>query len=112
MSSRKSKSPSDTPEDYEVIGVGGGSKPGGIVSVRLGPDEMEMLTALAEVGGRTLSETLRLGLRCLRQQPALVSGGRALTPRLDTRTTTLVVENTAEPSAWSQPNLARASLAR
>ena len=65
---------------------------------------MEMLTALAEVGGRTLSETLRLGLRCLRQQPALVSGGRALTPRLDTRPPHSWSRNTAEPSAWSQPN--------
>jgi len=108
MSPRKKGPAGDRPDDYEVIGSGSGRKPGGVVSVRLGADEMDMLTALAEVGGRTLSETLRLGLRCLSQQPSFATGGRVRAPRLDTSVTTLVIEDTAEPREWSQPNATRA----
>ena len=36
----------DNERDYEVVGVSQGNKPGGIVSVRLKPDEMELLVAL------------------------------------------------------------------
>lgn len=115
MSRRKPEAQTDSPDDYEVVGVSRGRTPGGaggVVSVRLKPGEMELLTALSEVGGRTLSETLRLGLRCLGQQPALASGGRSQPPRLDTRATALVVENTAQPPEWSQPNAARPALVR
>ena len=112
MSRRKAEAQADSPDDYEVVGVSRGRTPGAVVSVRLKPEEIELLTALSEVGGRTLSETLRLGLRCLGQQPALASGGRSQPPRLDTRATTLVIENTAQPLEWSQPNAARPALVR
>ncbi len=106
----KKSAESDSESDYEVVGVSQGQKPGGIVSVRLKPDEMELLVALSDVGARTLSETLRLGLRCLGQQPALAAGVRAPAPRLDTRVTTVVLGNTAEPHEWSQPNTAPLAL--
>ena len=106
------KPESDKPGDYEVVGTSRGRTPGNVVSVRLNSDEMELLTALSEVGGRTLSETIRLGLRCLGQQPALAAGSRSQAHRLDTRVSTVVIENTAQPQEWSQPNVARASLAR
>ena len=112
MSRRKPEAQTDSPDDYEVVGVSRGHTPGSVVSVRLKPDEMELLTALSEVADRTLSETLRLGLRCLGQQPALAGGGRSQPPRLDTRATALVVENTAQPLEWSQPNAARPTLVR
>ena len=52
-------------EDYQVVQVNRGRRPGGVVSVRLKPDELDLLTALSETHGRTLSETLRVGLHCL-----------------------------------------------
>ena len=52
-------------EDYGVVQVNRGRRPGGVVSVRLKPDELDLLTALSETHGRTLSETLRVGLHCL-----------------------------------------------
>ena len=74
MASKRTQS--DSENDYEVVGVSQGNKPGGIVSVRLKPEEMELLVALSEVGGRTLSETMRLGLRCLGERPALATGSK------------------------------------
>jgi predicted RNase H-like HicB family nuclease len=59
----------DEPEDYQVVAVGPGDRPGGLVTVRLNPGEMEALAALAETLGLTLSGTLRLGLRCLTEPP-------------------------------------------
>jgi len=56
MASKRTQS--DSENDYEVVGVSQGNKPGGIVSVRLKPEEMELLVALSEVSGRTLSETM------------------------------------------------------
>ena len=53
------------PDEYEVLEVSEGRKPAGVVSVRLGPEEMSLLTSLAASEGGTLSETLRRGLRCL-----------------------------------------------
>jgi hypothetical protein len=96
----------DSESDYEVVGVGRGHSAGGIVSVRLKPDEMELLTALSEVTGRSLSETLRAGLRCLGRQPspAVGSGGSAL--RLETRGTPAVTEFSSGRSDWSQPGAA------
>ncbi len=55
----------DEESDYTVVGADPGHRPGGVVSVRLTPDEMELLTALSENSGGSLSETLRLGLHCL-----------------------------------------------
>ena len=63
------KQPQDAIADFEVVDVKAGARVGGIVSVRLTPQEMELLTALSEARRLTLSETLRLGLRCLSDQP-------------------------------------------
>lgn len=46
-----------------------GRRVGAVVSVRLKPDEAELLEALAERDGRTMSETLRVGLHCLATRP-------------------------------------------
>jgi hypothetical protein len=78
--------------DYEVVSVSKGNKPGGIVSVRLKPEEMELLVALSEVTGRTLSDTLRLGLRCLGEKPAQATGSSVLRLRLDTHASEAVTE--------------------
>lgn len=64
----------DSVDDYELVGVSSGVRAGGIVSVRLKPEEMELLTALSETRRLTLSETLRLGLRCLSDQPETALG--------------------------------------
>ena len=112
MATKRRHDNNDRTDDYEVVGVSSGRRPGGVVSVRLNPDELELLAALSRVGDRTLSETLRLGLRCLGLQPGLAAGPTAQTPRLDTRASALVLENTAEPVEWSQPNQTRASFAR
>jgi len=93
----------DNESDYEVVGVSQGNKPGGIVSVRLKPDEMELLVALSEVSGRTLSETMRLGLRCLGEKPALATGSNVSRLRLDTRGTEAVTELSTRHEEWSQP---------
>jgi hypothetical protein len=42
---------------------------GVVVSVRLKPDEADLLEALAERDGRTLSETLRVALHLLASSP-------------------------------------------
>jgi hypothetical protein len=94
----------DTEGDYEVVGVGQGSRPGGIVSVRLKADEMQLLVALSEVGGRTLSETLRLGLRYLAERPVLVTGTSGQALRLETRGSQAVTHLTTRHEAWSQPS--------
>ena len=57
-------------EDYRVVQVNEGRRPGGIVSVRLKPEEMGLLTAMAEESGRSLSETLRTALQCLAKTPS------------------------------------------
>ena len=51
-------------DDTEIT-VHEGRKAGVVVSVRLKPAEADLLEALAERDGRTLSETLRIGLHCL-----------------------------------------------
>jgi hypothetical protein len=93
----------DSESDYEIVGAGGGAKPGGIVSVRLKSDEMELLVALSEVSGRTLSETMRLGLRCLGDKPAQATNPRPSSLRLETRGTQAVTEFSTEHEQWSQP---------
>ena len=55
----------DSPDDYEGVEVNHGNPAGAVVSVRLTPDEMDLLTSLAEASGQTLSKTLRRGLHCL-----------------------------------------------
>ena len=93
----------DSESDYEVVGVSQGNKPSGIVSVRLKPEEMELLVALSEVSGRTLSETMRLGLRCLGEKPALATGSKVSRLRLDTRGTQAVTELSTKREECSQP---------
>ncbi|MEI6451580.1 MAG: hypothetical protein WCP98_16770 [Actinomycetes bacterium] len=94
----------DSESDYEVVGVSQGNKPGGIVSVRLKPEEMELLVALSKVSGRTLSATMRLGLRCLDEKPAQVTGSRPSSLRLETRGTQAVTELSTHHEEWSQPS--------
>lgn len=57
------------------IQVHEGRRAGVVVSVRLKPDEADLLEALAERDGRTLSETLRVALHLLASSP---EGGREL----------------------------------
>jgi hypothetical protein len=101
---------SDSENDYEIVGTGGGTKPGGVVSVRLKPEEMELLMALAEVGGRTLSDTLRLGLRCLGDQPAKAAGPAVLRLRLDTHTSQAVSSLPGQAPEWSESSPSRVNL--
>lgn len=93
----------DKETDYEVVATSRGQKPAGVVSVRLKPDEMELLVALSEASGRTLSETLRLGLRCLSRQPAAAGPQDPLSLRLETRGTQAEAQLTPERVEWSQP---------
>lgn len=53
-----------------------------VVSVRLKPDEAQLLHALADRDGRSLSETLRVGLHALAQRPIadVVTLGEAHSP--------------------------------
>lgn len=46
-----------------------GRRAGIVVSVRLKPDEADLLEALAERDGRTMSETLRIALHNLARMP-------------------------------------------
>ena len=57
------------PKSEEKVQVHEGRRAGVVVSVRLKADEAELLEALAERDGRTLSETLRIGLHCLANRP-------------------------------------------
>jgi ribbon-helix-helix CopG family protein len=57
------------PKTDEKVQVHEGRRSGAVVSVRLKADEAELLEALAQRDGRSLSETLRLGLHCLASQP-------------------------------------------
>ena len=100
----------DSESDYEVVGTGGGSAPGGIVSVRLKPDEMALLAALSEVSGCSLSETLRLGLRCLADRPTQATGSAMLNLRLDTRASEAVSSLPGQPSEPSESSLTHLKL--
>jgi hypothetical protein len=55
--------------DNDKIEVHEGRRAGVVVSVRLKPDEADLLEGLAQRDGRTLSETLRVGLHCLANRP-------------------------------------------
>jgi hypothetical protein len=100
----------DNENDYEVVEVSQGNKPGGIVSVRLKPDEMELLMALSEASGRTLSETMRLGLRCLGEKPSQATGSRMADLRLDTRGTQAVTDYSPQHVEWSRPSVTAVKL--
>jgi len=93
----------DSESDYEIVGSSPGRKPGGVVSVRLKPDEMDLLVALSEVAGRTLSDTLRLGLACLGDAPRLAH--RALLRVDSTGTQGVVVPSSASGSQPSVENV-------
>jgi hypothetical protein len=95
----------DSPGDYEVVGVSQGQRVGGIVSVRLKPAEMDLLTTLSEVGGRTLSDTLRLGLRCLGDQPNLATGASPAEPAARTSGSVSDIVFTTNGDAWARSNL-------
>jgi hypothetical protein len=62
--------------DYTDIQRHEGNRAGIVVSVRLKPDEAELLRALSERDNRTLSETLRVALHSLAQQPPRELAGR------------------------------------
>lgn len=100
----------DSESDYEIVGVRKGVKPGGIVSVRLKPEELELLVALSEVSGRTLSETMRLGLRCLGEKPARATGSNVLRLQLDTRASEAVTELRSESQERSESAHSRVKL--
>ena len=100
----------DSESDYEVVGTGGGATPGGVVSVRLKPDEMALLVALSEASGRSLSETLRLGLRCLADQPTQATGPAVLNLRLDTRASEAVSALPGQPQEPSESTLTHLKL--
>ena len=102
MASRKQTD--DSPDDYEVVGVSQGRRAGGIVSVRLKPEEMELLSALSQVGGRTLSDTLRLGLRCLGDRPNLATGAPAVEPAVRTSGSVSAIVFTANGDSWARSN--------
>jgi hypothetical protein len=55
--------------DESEIEVHEGRRTGVVVSVRLKPNEADLLEALAERDGRTLSETLRVALHSLATSP-------------------------------------------
>ena len=95
----------DSPGDYEVVGVSRGKRVGGIVSVRLRPAEMDLLTTLSEVGARTLSDTLRLGLHCLGDRPALATGASAAEPAARTSGSVSDIVFTTNGDAWAPSNL-------
>jgi len=100
----RTKQKSDSPSDYDVVGVSQGKRAGGIVSVRLKPEEMDLLSALSEVGGRTLSDTLRLGLRCLGDRPTLATGASAAEPAVRTSGSVSAIVFTANGDTWERSN--------
>jgi len=100
----RGKQTSDAPGGYEVVGASQGKRAGGIVSVRLKPDEMDLLSALSEMGGRTLSDTLRLGLRCLGDRPTLATGASAAEPAVRTSGSVSDIAFTTNGDTWARSN--------
>ena len=94
----------DSPGDYDVASVSQGKRAGGIVSVRLKPEEMELLSALSQVGGRTLSDTLRLGSRCLGELPTLATRASAVEPAVRTSGGVSDIVFTANGDTWARSN--------
>ena len=60
--------------EYTDIQHHEGNRAGIVVSVRLKPDEAQLLRALAERDRRTLSDTLRIALHTYSQQPPFDGG--------------------------------------
>jgi hypothetical protein len=56
--------------EYTDIERHAGDRAGIVISVRLKPDEAELLRGLSERDGRTLSETLRVALHSFAHQPS------------------------------------------
>lgn len=56
-------------DEYTDIERHEGSRAGIVISVRLKPDEAQLLKALAERDGRTMSDTLRTALHAFARQP-------------------------------------------
>ena len=56
-------------DEYTDIQRHEGKRAGIVLSVRLKPDEAELLRSLAERDGRTLSDTLRIALHAFARQP-------------------------------------------
>jgi len=94
----------DSPGDYEVVGVSQGKRVGGIVSVRLKAEELELLSGLSQLGGRTLSDTLRLGLRCLGDRPTLATGASAVEPAARTSGSVSDIVFTTNGDTWARSN--------
>ena len=65
----KRKDMMSTHETHDDIQVHEGRRTGMVVSVRLKPDEADLLSALAERDGRSLSETLRVALHTFATTP-------------------------------------------
>ena len=91
-------------EAYEVVDVSKGHPVGGIVSVRLKPQEFHLLASTAEARGLTLSDTLRLGLRCLAAQPSDEATPPASGAQVESRGSSAVVEFPAQHEDWSRCN--------
>ena len=102
MASRKQRE--DSPDDYDVVGVSHGKRAGGIVSVRLRPEELELLSALSQVSGQTLSDTLRLGLRCLGDRPTLATSASAAEPAARTSGSVSDIVFTVHGDTWARSN--------
>jgi hypothetical protein len=102
MASRKHTD--DSPDDYDVVGVSQGRRAVGIVSVRLKPEELELLSALSQVSGRTLSDTLRLGLRCLGDRPTLATSASAVEPAARTSGSVSEIVFTNNGDTWARSN--------
>jgi hypothetical protein len=88
--------------DYEIVAVDPGHRVGGIVSVRLNPDEMDILIALSQTAGRTMSETLRIALRCQANEPARAT---AMSPaRPASRGSAPTLRLTTNAAGWALTN--------
>jgi len=98
------KQAGDSPGDNAVVGVSPRRRAGGIVSVRLKPAEMDLLSALSEANGRTLSDTLRLGLRCLADRPASAAGASAAEPAARTSGSVSDIAFTSSGDTWTRSN--------
>jgi predicted DNA-binding protein len=59
-----------TPEPTDEAQSQEGRRTGVVVSVRLKPEEADLLEALSERDGRSLSETLRVALHAFARQPS------------------------------------------
>jgi hypothetical protein len=92
----------DSEDDYEILAVDPGHRVGGIVSVRLNPDEMDVLIALSQTAGRTMSETLRIGLRALANEPATATNVAPARPA--TRGAAPILRLTTNADSWAQSN--------